>query len=647
MGRQEAGTATSKLSQIYNGHKFRNNPPGIRVNKIAAKKMQEALEKFPFGHPYRAGIYNSALQTIDEGLGQDFGTFDNLKKKARTILSNNGIEVYNPSDKNPVGFNIDEFAGVTGSAKSKNMGVSQFINIMEGGLNTKTLAGFQGQLSTARRLVEEAKGTPRYKKTLEEQMEKINTRAANLEAEHGIKLARLERPADINNMSADEVKRLKNIKLGTDENLYQRLVKDAKASGYSVKIPEGSLTIQEFTDPTNERARELIALVGCPNFKGKQAFSEGGRAGFAEGGDCFDKGQKLINNGMKGASPAQLKNLARLGPALLKAGSNLMSGLILPEALIIGLETAARVGYGDTPSEAILRATDYLTPDSFFGDFLQKADLMKIKRTLGNDVKNIAAQSFDRTNQSDKINSLEEKLKNLEAMSESGDFGYIGDLTNQINMTKDQIKKEKEDLKNKFTTTGQESKDFYTQQALDNAYDASVAKSKFAEKRLVDSESENPRLSAPQAMQDMKSQEQLNKGISIRSPLTGSKGETDFLNLSQLPLGPRLPSEIDLVTAGVNKKYEDAGSDQRVTSQDLKLSQDKKQMWKDMSIEEMIDIGVPLEAILGFNQAQPVETEGPGYYSNYKPSNRFKDYKLGMFSEGGITGLRSKYEYKK
>lgn len=80
---------------------------------------------------------------------------------------------------------------------------------MEGNLNTKTLQNFQGQLSKSRKAVEAAKGTSRYNKTLLEEMEKINTRAANLEAKHEIKLARLERPADINNMSANEVKRLK------------------------------------------------------------------------------------------------------------------------------------------------------------------------------------------------------------------------------------------------------------------------------------------------------------------------------------------------------------------------------------------------------------------------------------------------------
>jgi hypothetical protein len=255
--------------------------------------------------------------------------------------------------------------------------------------------------------------------------------------------------------------------------------------------------------------RQIIKSIGCPNNK-----AAGGRIEFESGGDCFDKGQKLINSGMKNASPASLKNLAKLGPMLLKAGSATLKGLIIPEAVIVGLESAARVTMGDTPSEAILRATDYLTPDSFFGDFMQKADLMKIERTLGKDVKNIAAQSFDRTNQSDEINKLEEKLKNLEAMTESSDFGYVGDLTDQINMTKNQIKEKKDKLKN-TAQIGQESRDFYTQQALDNAYDASMAKSKSAEKRLVESTSQNPILAEEQAMQDIRSQEQLNKNISM------------------------------------------------------------------------------------------------------------------------------------
>ena len=165
-------------------------------------------------------------------------------------------------------------------------------------------------------------------------------------------------------------------------NFFEKVANQASKKEMKVikkSDPQVFDVLTEFQGEGNsKKIREMIKVIGCPNFKA----AGGGRAEFSEGGDCFDKGTKLINSGMKGASPAALKNLAKLGPMLLKAGSAVMSGLIVPEALIVGLETAARVGLGDTPSEAILRATDYLTPDSFFGDFMQKADLMKTRKNF-------------------------------------------------------------------------------------------------------------------------------------------------------------------------------------------------------------------------------------------------------------------------
>lgn len=73
------------------------------------------------------------------------------------------------------------------------------------------------------------------------------------------------------------------------------LVKAANRDSYGIKVPKGALTAKEFNDPNNKKVRELIALVGCPDFKGNQAFAEGGRIGFSEGADCFNKGQKAIN----------------------------------------------------------------------------------------------------------------------------------------------------------------------------------------------------------------------------------------------------------------------------------------------------------------------------------------------------------------
>ena len=337
----EIAKAEARLAQIYNGHKFRNGPDDIRVNKNAASKLFDFMSKAQFGNPRKNELYNISLDLIDEGLGNEKNTFSNLKNKARKILKENGIKVH--STKSPIGFNIDELAGVTGSAKSKNMGVSQFINVIEGNLNTKTLQNFQSRLSIARSAVEAAKGTPRYNSVLKKQMELINTRAAKLEKDFGIKLARLEKPADINNMSADEVKRLKKIKLGTGENLYQRLVKDAKASGYSVKMPKDTLTIQEFVDPKNaDQVRTMLADLGCPKSLQK---ASGGRIKYGKGTSCPAKGREIIEKGLKNGF--KNKNQQVLAEGILKSGRFLkdavsLRGLFGPLAL--GFTVAAEAG---------------------------------------------------------------------------------------------------------------------------------------------------------------------------------------------------------------------------------------------------------------------------------------------------------------
>jgi hypothetical protein len=324
----EIAKAEARLAQIYNGHKFRNGPDDIRVNKNAANKLFNFMSKAQFGNPRKTELYSISLDLIDEGLGNEKNTFNNLKSKARKILKENGIEVY--STKSPIGFNIDELAGVTGSAKSKNMAVSQFINVIEGNLNQTTLQNFQSSLSKARSAVEAAKGTSRYNSVLKKQMELINNRAAKLEKDFGIKLARLEKPADINNMSADEVKRLKNIKLGTGENLYQRLVKDAKASGYSVKMPKNTLTIQEFVDPKNKtQVKDILKKLEAHGCKGKAA---GGRILFSNGGEavttCATKGiTRFIDDLKKG-------NYSKATLNILKGGGNLIKNIVNPMELL-------------------------------------------------------------------------------------------------------------------------------------------------------------------------------------------------------------------------------------------------------------------------------------------------------------------------
>jgi len=611
----QIGYAESLLARIYGGHKFKNGPD-IRINKKTSNSMFELISKSGFGNPRRNQIYNMSLDLIDEGLGNEKNTFYNLKNKAKNILKENGIKVH--SKTSPIGFNIDEFAGVTGSGKSKSMAVSQFINIMEGNLNTKTLASFQGGLSKARAAVEAAKGTPRYNSVLKKQMELINTRAANLEAEYGIKLARLERPADINNMSADEVKRLKNIKLGTDENLYQRLVKDAKASGYSIKVPEGSLTIQEFTDPNNARARELIALVGCPNFKGKQVFAEGGRTGFSEGGDCFDKGQKLINSGMKGASPGSMKNAAKFLNNAYKFGRNVMKFGIIPEAIFVGAESIIRAGGDQTLDEGFKSAIGFYLDPILGTNFKSDARISQNLRNMTAKDTMDLEKLFKFNTATENLNKLKENQKNVLNVYDESLMGGVSeqDYKKQSDAN---IAKAQEELNKNFLTETQRV-DF--ENKADTSEDIKGVRSPFRQaigKARADTEMMRYEDDFTGMQSDMFTQDPMS-----------AKAKKDSLSnlLPQKGMTPRLSKFVNFD----DRQLEQLSGLTKKPVKELRDYQEYLNKERAMSLLKQ-------ERIYGKEQTYGTQGNFFGEQINKKP---MYDY-----AEGGITGLRSKYEYKK
>ena len=90
-----AGKATLRLAQWYGGKDFKNPElQKLKRNKVASNRMFKTIEKSPFGNPYRQGLYEIALQTIDEKLGNDVGTFSDLKIKARKILKFPKSEIF-------------------------------------------------------------------------------------------------------------------------------------------------------------------------------------------------------------------------------------------------------------------------------------------------------------------------------------------------------------------------------------------------------------------------------------------------------------------------------------------------------------------------------------------------------------------------
>ena len=250
----EAATATTRLSQMYGGKDFYiKDLKNIKQNKKASTKLFDAMNKFAFGNPYRARLYDISLELIDEQLGNQKGTFASLKKKASYILQKNKIK----------GFDINEIAGVSGTAKSGAGEFSQFIDVMDSNLNQKQMASFQAAFSNARQNIA---NNPNNFAT---ESKRINKLASRFEREYGVKLPRIRDVGDVEKYySANRLKQL------NDQGL--DIKKASKNVGYTIQMPKGAQTITEFIDKPD---LTRLAVIGC----GRKAAFDGGRIGFDQG----------------------------------------------------------------------------------------------------------------------------------------------------------------------------------------------------------------------------------------------------------------------------------------------------------------------------------------------------------------------------
>ena len=257
---------------------------------------------------------------------------------------------------------------------------------------------------------------------------------------------------------------------------------------YAKKNPElfktaGVSTQQTFTkiSPSEVRGvRNIIASLGGGNC-GRGFKNQGGRVSLQDGTTsvdvCFKNATNRINSGFKNATPAEARNYTKLlnavkGSATL--GKNLLKFGIVPEALYVGADTLFRMGYGDTFKEAGLRAADFFIPS----DLTQEADKLKVQRTLGDAAATNVGRVFDYRNQIAKIDNLQSQKQNLENLSDVGEFDYIGDLSQDVKNIDTRLNQAKNDLQNKFMVS--EAETVAADQALEEAYDASMAKGIFA-----------------------------------------------------------------------------------------------------------------------------------------------------------------------
>ena len=293
-----AGKVTSRLAQWYGGQDFKNPQlQDLKRNKVTSNRMFKTIEKSSWGNPYRDGLYQISMQTIDAKLGNKQGTFEKFKSQAKQILKDNKIPIYDPKmGKNAFGFNVNEIAGVTGSAKSKAAEFSQFVDIMEGNINTKTMAGFQSKLSTARVNIEKAKGTKNYKSVLSSESKRINDMAIRLEKQHGMDLPRLRDPDATKYFSTSRIKQLEA--QGLD------IVKAAERAGYTIEMPKGAKTIGEFTSEVkNLNKVDTMKLLKKMGYRCRKA------AGAGEDVACYMEDVKKTRADMKNPN-LKIKNAA-------------------------------------------------------------------------------------------------------------------------------------------------------------------------------------------------------------------------------------------------------------------------------------------------------------------------------------------------
>ena len=225
----EAATATLRISQIYGGNDFgRDDFKKIKKSVKASDKLFEAMNKFQFGNPYRSKLYRASLELIDQQLGNEKGTFESLKKKASYILKKNKIK----------GFDINEIAGVTGTARTGVGEFSQFVDVLDSNLNQKQMASFQSAFSQARQNI------INNPNVFAKESKRINRLAGIFEREYGVELPRIRALNEVEKFYSPT--RLKQL---SDQGL------DIKAAsqrlGYTVQMPKGAQTVQEFIKNPN------------------------------------------------------------------------------------------------------------------------------------------------------------------------------------------------------------------------------------------------------------------------------------------------------------------------------------------------------------------------------------------------------------
>ena len=330
-----AGNVTAKLGQWYKGTEFLNPElESIDLNKDLATKIQKAMSSSRFGRFYPDQAYQTALNTIDEAIGRDAGTFKAFKDAASKALKQAGLPIY--SKNSPFGFNLNEMAGVTGASRTKTAAFSDFVDIAEGSFNQKQLGAFQKEFAAIREQLDglDLANKPQNQKQAQSLIEGFEDTIKYYENATGSELPKLglgtadnyysaERLTDIAKERSIGEKRSRNQMFkkvpGTD------LLGASKNSGYTVVMPENYRTFGQILE-TGKRG-ELKKNVQNTLDGMKKFFNE------------YD--EKKMFQKLKNATPDTLKKMMKVIPKVVSLEDDFTNAYGFP--LTAGLDSSIGV----------------------------------------------------------------------------------------------------------------------------------------------------------------------------------------------------------------------------------------------------------------------------------------------------------------
>ena len=215
-----------------------------------------------------------------------------------------------------------------------------------------------------------------------------------------------------------------------------------------------------------------LERIGCGKSGGGRVLYNKGAFGLTK---CAEKGVNVIKEGnYKTAEQAQ--DAAKL----LSGGKNVLRAItkygVVPELAFVAGESLFRTTLGEEPLNALKKSIDSFTLGAT--DFTSGIEAEKFGK-YADDKLNV--DKF--RNSQALVDSLQNKLTNLKAITDQGGEGYVGDLTSDIQMTQAQLKAAEQELQK--NTVSSDLVQFIDRRGQEIA-DTQMAKSNFAKQSLKD-----------------------------------------------------------------------------------------------------------------------------------------------------------------